>query len=340
MRQFTFFSPVDSSGKGSGSTGTTGTSSTGTNTTASTTTSDVAPVSNTGSGDSPGAKATSDTAIADGSPSATSVKDQGTADTTTATDTGAVVDKPAFDIDTWDGDEAKLDDIYAKFAKRHREIVGKEYDERISGYEQKLAGYKDIPNASAIQELRDNLKLYKDISEGSEDPRLKEYDARIQNLMASNKATTDKNAALEAMIEEFELDRERAHYREFAGRHKAIFSDPDKKKGLITLVESGIHEEAAAQLVSQPDSIVAEVRQLIETRGLPESSHELAVEIVLGRHGIGGGHSTGDSPSAILTSGADGSYSNRSGLKNINVRELSLDQARNSAVNSALKVVK
>lgn len=248
--------------------------------------------------------------------------------------------EPIFDLDKWDSKLESLPDPYKNFASKYKSIVDKEWQPKIDEYESRLGAYKGLPDKTAYEALKKDLDLYRALSEGSEDPRIKEYSGRLENLKKSYEAEKLKAKQLHAAVEQYESEREQEHYRAFAEKNKNILSDPDKKKSLISLVESGLHEEAAVQLVSQPEDIVKEVRELISARELPESSHELAVEIVLSRHGIGPGRVGDDSPSAILTSGADGSYSSRAGYKNTDVRGLPLDQAREAATRAALKVVK
>lgn len=245
--------------------------------------------------------------------------------------------QPEFDLNAWTGDLAVLPDVHKPFAERYRAILEAEYKPQ-------LEKYKDYVAPTKMQELQDQLALYKQIADGGDDPRLLTEQTRVKNLMDMNaKLAREADEKINKLNAELEQLQKAAHDQwmtEYKQRHAAVFADKAKHANLVKLLDNpdlDLDPDAAATIVLHPEPIQKEILETIAKHKAPVSMHKMVVDSVLLAKNIGTGHLAEDSPAAMLTSGADGSYPNRNGNREVATNLVPIEEARKLAVAKALK---
>jgi len=238
-------------------------------------------------------------------------------------DGGSSASSTTWDVGTWDGKPESVHESYRPFYER----VSKTYEEKLKERETELAQYRDVlsgigddPRLTAAEkkaaELEEKLNL-----------TLKEQESG----KLTHAEATKKVEALQAQLDKMTETIAQKEAQAFKDRHKDIVSDPAKRQELVTLLDEGWDEEAAAALVGRSSKVRERAFELVKEHGLSGTGHRLAVKTAISEL------TTDDisSPAALLTSGARGTVAPvRSSERN--VRNLSRDAARTEAARLAL----
>lgn len=235
----------------------------------------------------------------------------------------------------WDGDLTKLPAdvrsfvelladkkykaIEAEFAAKQQELVKAQNDDA-----------QNKPGADArVEELEKELGLYKILAEGMEDPRVNEL---------TNKLTEweSKYNALNAQFSTMRDDADKRWLSDYKSKHAEIFADKAKSEQLLSFVEQGWDEEAAAQLVGASSELVRMATDLVRQYKLGYDGHIFAIQHAKMKMGISTTPRT-PRPAAELTSGAHGQR-NPSRVQGGSLRELPRHEARAEAARLALAV--
>jgi hypothetical protein len=161
------------------------------------------------------------------------------------------------------------------------------------------------------------------------------YDAINGEHSGYKQKYTDLEAKHTALSKEMEAHYEAAaktYADGYKERHKDIIADPVKRTELVSLLDQGWDDEAAAQLVGTSSQLRERALALVAEHGLKGTGHRLAVQQAKAELGRKGNES---STSALLTAGARGTV-NPSHKPANDIRGLSRDDARHEAARLAL----
>jgi hypothetical protein len=226
-------------------------------------------------------------------------------------------------VNSWDGKAESVHDTYKPFYER----VNKEWESRYKTVEEDAKLYKDI-----VTGLGDDPRIEE--SQTKLDELQKKYEA-IEAAQESGKLTyqqaLDKSEKLEKAYNTL-LDRQaKVAVDAFKEKHKAILGDAAKRQELLSLMDEGWDEEAAASLVGKTSQVRERAIAIITEHQLRGSGHRLAVSQAVAEQNP----SNFSAPGALLTAGASGTV-NPVRTSDRNIRSLPRENARMEAARLAL----
>lgn len=241
----------------------------------------------------------------------------------------------AFDLNAWDGDIQKLPadvrDFVDVLAKRKYSSIEAEFQAKQAELARaQKAEAQNKPGAEdRVAELEKELELYKLLAEGAEDPRVPELTTKVSEWESKYKA-------LDSRFKTMQEEADTRWVSDFKAKHSEIFADKQKGQQLLSFIEQGWDEEAAAQLVGASEEIVRLATDLVRQHKLGHEGHVFAIQHAKMKLGVDL-PARKARPAADLTSGATGQR-NPSRVPGGSLRELPRHEARAEAARLALAV--
>lgn len=240
---------------------------------------------------------------------------------------------PGFDVGSWDGDISKLPTDVRDFVDV---LARKKFSEIESEFQRKEAELSRAQKAEAqgkagaderVTQLEKDLELYKLLAEGAEDPRVNELSQKLTDMES-------KYADVNRRYESMQKDADERWLNDFKSKHSDVFADKAKTDKMLSYIDAGWDEDAAAQLVSLTPEIAKAAADLIRQHKIPVDGHVLAIQHAKMQAGAVTAPRQ-PRPAAQITAGANGQR-NSSRVPGGSLRELPRHEARQEAARLAL----
>lgn len=167
-----------------------------------------------------------------------------------------------FDFATWDGDWAKIPPdfktVHSAWSKAEQEI-------------------------QALRERADEAELlFNALNDGSEDPRVKQYAAKLADAEAKLAAAEARAKEIEDTVTKADVDQATREWEKFKAANPLITNGPNSIKTIRDLLTEDWDLELIPKLYQLPKSQMAEVRELAK-QGTPKLH---AIELVTLRNAV------------------------------------------------------
>lgn len=259
---------------------------------------------------------------------------------------GKGLESKGFDLSKWDGAIETLPEDSRALAQaivdRHVGKVKTEFTAKESELAKAREEFEKTGKASwekKVADLEGDLRIYKALAEGSEDPRVQELSDRVTMAEKSAVSWKQKHDVLQSEQTKAQQAADQKWAIDFKERNKDMLADPARKQSFFNLCEKGgWEEEAAAQLVGQPENVVARAKAIRDELGLSFPGHVSAVKYAKMEAGNVSAPRK-PRPAAEVTHGSDGQKTGGR-VEGGSVREMNRSDARREAARVALKSVK
>jgi len=247
----------------------------------------------------------------------------------------------SFDVGSWDGEIDSLPEDVREFVRLVSDRKEKNLEAGYTPKFQQLAEDRKTFEETretwtgAKEELEAELKLYKALVDGNEDPRVQDLQTELEKALGAVKEGQDQQKALQQKYDVFQEKQDQLWLKQFKEQYKHIVEDDEKYKQLIGLADLGWEEEAAAQLVDLPEEVRQAAAEIVQTHGLAADGHKFAIQHAKMKLG----HTTSPRKpraASLVTAGATG-QTNTARVQGGNIREMSRTDARQEAAKMALK---